>query len=267
MADFQDDLQLLEQAARHAGALAMQWYQTDMDVRDKGGNHPVTEADLAVDRYLYEKLRKERPDYGWLSEETVDDQSRLSAKRTFLVDPIDGTRAFIRGEPYFSVSLAIVEDGQPIVGVVFNPARRRLYSAARGQGAQCDGAPIHVSQCTELAHCTMIAQKSLFRWREWKRKWPEMNVQPRNSMAWRMALVASGHADGTFTIRPKSDWDLAAADLIAREAGAIVTDPFGHELRYNRASTRKPGVICAGKRLHALIEERIEETERFQKDR
>lgn len=267
MADFQDDLKLLERAAQHAGALAMQWFGTDMEVQDKGKNHPVTQADLAVDRYLHETLRAARPDYGWLSEETVDDESRLTCKRTFVVDPIDGTRAFIRGDPHFAVSLAVVEDGQPITGVVFNPAKRRLYAAAKDQGATCDGGRIQVHQCTDLSGCHMIAHKDLFRWKKWPRKWPGMKVSPRNSMAWRMALVASGHADGTLTLRPKSDWDLAAADLIAREAGAKVTDPFGREFCYNLHSTRKAGVICAGKRLHALIEERIEETERFRKNR
>lgn len=264
---FRDDLQLLERAARKAGAVAMQWFGTDMEVQDKGQNHPVTEADLAVDRYLNEILRAARPDYGWLSEETVDDQSRLSARRTFVVDPIDGTRAFIRGDPHFVVSLAVVEDGKPVAGAVYNPARQRLYSATLGAGAQMNGEAIQAGQCDALEGCRIIAHESLFRWREWHRKWPQMQVSPRNSMAWRMVLVASGHADGTLTIRPKSDWDLAAADLIAREAGALVTDPFGAELRYNRQSTRKPGVICAGKHLHALIEERIEETERFRKHR
>lgn len=258
-----DDLGLLIAAARSAGAIAMQYFRTDMVVQDKGNNHPVTQADLEVDRHLHHVLMGARPDYGWLSEETVDDQSRLNTKRVFLVDPIDGTRAFIRGLPHFVVSLAVVEDGVPQAGVVYNPAKDVLFAAARGLGATRNGKSVQVRSCNSLEQCRMIAHQDLFRWSQWAGRWPQMQVDARNSMAWRMVLVAGGRADATLTLRPKSDWDLAAADLIAREAGAKVTDPLGREFAYNLPGTRKSGVICAGSDLYALIRQRIEETGRF----
>jgi myo-inositol-1(or 4)-monophosphatase len=253
------DLQLLEMAAREAGELAMQWFLDPGEVWDKGNNHPVTQADLAVDKKLHQILLGARPDYGWLSEETTDDQSRLSQSRVFVVDPIDGTRAFIKGKPHFSISLAVVENGRPIAGVVFNPALQEMFSATMGQGARMNGKPIRVSKCAEIPDCRMIGHMGLFRAKKWKNPWPVMQTFVPNSMAYRMALVAEGSWDATLTLQPKSDWDLAAADLIASEAGAIVTDPDGHEFRYNLPTTTKSGVICAGRTLFDLIRDRIEQ--------
>lgn len=256
------DLQLLENAARKAGALAMQWFDPSTEkqkakVWDKGNNHPVTEADLAVDKLLTTTLREARPAYGWLSEETKDDGSRLRAALVFVIDPIDGTRAFIKGKPHFSISLAIVENGRPIAGAVYNPALDEMYLASKGQGATANGKAINVRQCEALLNCSMIASDGLFQQKHWRKQWPTMNCESRNSMAYRIALVAAGKFDATLTLRPKSDWDLAAADLIASEAGAIITDTNGQEFYYNLQSTSKIGVICAGKIVHDLILQRI----------
>ncbi|MBL4617835.1 MAG: 3'(2'),5'-bisphosphate nucleotidase CysQ [Robiginitomaculum sp.] len=256
------DLQLLENAAKKAGSLAMKWFgdstkNQKAKVWDKGNNHPVTEADLAVDKLLTTTLRKARPDYGWLSEESKDDGSRLRAERVFVIDPIDGTRAFIKGKPHFSISLAIVENGRPIAGAVYNPALNEMYLAAKGQGATANGKAINVRKCEVLLNCSMIASDGLFRQKYWRTKWPAMNCESRNSMAYRIALVAAGKFDATLTLRPKSDWDLAAADLIAEEAGAIITDTNGQIFHYNLQSTSKIGVICAGKTVHDLILHRI----------
>ncbi|MBL4595013.1 MAG: 3'(2'),5'-bisphosphate nucleotidase CysQ [Robiginitomaculum sp.] len=251
------DLSLLETAARGAGALAMHWFANPGKVWDKGDQHPVTEADLAVDQQLKEVLRAARPDYGWLSEETVDDRSRLHAARVFIVDPIDGTRAFIQGKPHFSISIAIVEKGRPIAGAVFNPALDEMYLAAKDKGASLNGEPIRIRTCASLLDCRMIANEGLFRQKHWRESWPAMQYCTRNSMAYRIALVASGAHDVTLTLRPKSDWDLAAADLIANEAGATITDPDGVAFAYNLPSVTKSGVICAGRTLHDLIRQRM----------
>ncbi|VAW00573.1 FIG043197: Inositol monophosphatase family protein [hydrothermal vent metagenome] len=256
-----DDLQLLQMAAREAGKIAMQWFLDPGKVWDKGNNHPVTEADLAIDTYLREHLLGARQTYGWLSEETIDDRSRLVAPRVFVVDPIDGTRAFIQAKPHFTICLAVVENGEAITGVVFNPALDEMYVAQKGQGAKLNGQQIFVSQTTQLADCNMIANEGLFRQKHWKRQWPKMRCATRNSMAYRMVLVASGNWDATLTLRPKSDWDLAAAGLIAQEAGAVVSDPMGQDFCYNLPSTSKSGVICAGVNLHDLIRERIVESQ------
>ncbi|MBL1430793.1 MAG: 3'(2'),5'-bisphosphate nucleotidase CysQ [Robiginitomaculum sp.] len=258
------DLQLLENAAKQAGVLAMQWFNTSANtspakVWDKGGNHPVTEADLAVDKLLNTTLRQARPKYGWLSEESKDDGSRLKSKRVFVIDPIDGTRAFIKGKPHFSISLAIVENGRPIAGAVYNPALDEMYLAATGQGASANGKAINVRDCKALLNCSMIASDGLFKQKHWRNKWPEMNCESRNSMAYRIALVAAAKFDATLTLRPKSDWDLAAADLIAEEAGAVITDPNGQKFYYNLQSTSKSGVICAGKTVHDLILQQVKQ--------
>lgn len=247
------ELEMLELAAHQAGAVAMHWFVDPGKVWDKGNNHPVTEADLAVDQYLRKTLREARPDYGWISEETDDDCSRLTAKRVFVVDPIDGTRAFIQGKPHFVVSLAIVENGKPIAGAVFNPALNEMYLGSEANGATRNGQPLQVGAAAQLENCQMIANEDLFLQKHWKHDWPKMNCATRNSMAYRMVLVASGDHDATLTLRPKSDWDLAAADLIAREAGAVVTDPDGNDFVYNRPTTTKTGVVCAGAKLHHLI--------------
>ncbi len=256
------DLDLLQSAARQAGALSMQWFGQPAKVWDKGDNHPVTEADLAVDTLLHKFLREARPDYGWLSEETIDDQSRLRAKRVFVVDPIDGTRAFLQGKPHFCTSIAVVEDGRPIAGAVFNPAFDEMYSAAKGQGASLNNQPIRASSRAALDDCRMVAHQGLFRHKGWAKKWPQMECASRNSMAYRMVLVAGGDWDATLTLKPKSDWDLAAADLIANEAGAVVSDPMGQKFLYNLETTTNSGVICAGKPIHGLIRRRIKQSQK-----
>jgi len=252
------DLDLLEHAARKAGTLAMKWFADPGKVWDKGGNHPVTKADIEIDQQLHQVLCSERSDYGWVSEETEDDQSRLKSDRVFVVDPIDGTRAFIQGKPHFSISLAVVENGRPIAGAVFNPALNEMFLAGLGQGATMNGQTILVSTKAKLENCKMIAHEGLFRQKRWEQAWPDMDCTTRNSMAYRMVLVASGRWDATLTLKPKSDWDLAAADLIASEAGAIASDPDGNPFVYNLPSTTKSGVICAGPLLFDLIRGRIE---------
>ncbi len=253
-----DDLALLCAAAKKGGALAMRWFGKPFEVFEKSPNNPVTEADLQIDALLRDHLGTARPDYGWLSEETKDDGSHQNAARSFVVDPIDGTRAFIKGLPFFTVALAIIEKGKVICGAVYNPVHDELYAARLGGGARLNGAPIHVSEKDTLEGCKMLAPQDLFLQKKWRNHWPTMHCGQCNSMAYRMVLVASGAWDATVTLKTKSDWDIAGADLIAREAGACVTAPSGQAFVYGRSETTKPGVICAGPALHALIKQRID---------
>ena len=252
-----DDLIVLQEAARLGGACAMGWFSDPGEVREKSPNHPVTQADLETDKLLQDFLRAARPDYGWLSEESVDDGSRLTARRTFVVDPIDGTRAFIAGKPHFTICLAVVEAGRPTSAVVYNPALEEMYCAQIGQGAVCNDKPMSVSTRTELRGSRMLAHDGLFSHKGWAAPWPELHTGTRNSMAYRIVLVGAGEWDAALTLRPKSDWDLAAADLIASEAGALITDPAGQPFRYDLQKCTKDGVICAGPIIHALILERV----------
>lgn len=252
-----DDLTLVLEAAEAAGELACRLRNAGLDVDFKEGDSPVTNADLAADALLKARLRGARPDYGWLSEETSDNPARLQARRLFVVDPIDGTRAFAAGEPFWTVCVAVVEDGRPIAAAVIAPQLKETYAAAKGAGATLNGRPIHASAARELAGCRMIAHPAMFKHEKWPEPWPEMDIERRNSTAYRLCLVASGAADATLTFAAKHDWDLAAADLIASEAGCFVGDHAGRPFAYNRAKPLQSSLVCAAPLLAPLILERV----------
>ncbi len=255
------DLALIEQAARDAGVIARRYFGGDYKRWDKGKGQPVTEADLAIDKFLQETLIAARPSYGWMSEESEDDPSRREAEHTFIVDPIDGTTAFLKGRPWFTIAIAIVRDGRPEQGVVFNPITEECFAAARGCGATLNGAAIHVSDCAAIENCRMLAPKATFEHEIWSTTpstpWPPMQVETRNSIAYRMALVAGGQFDATLALSAKHDWDLAAGDIIVREAGGLVTDHTGAQLRYNGAVPLQRSIVAAGPRLHALLLQKL----------
>ena len=253
-APYSEDLELLLGIVREAGLIAKTAFEAnDAKVWDKEKNHPVTDADIEVNDFLEEKLRSARPDYGWLSEETKDDNSRHACPRSFVVDPIDGTRAFIDRTPNFVVSVAIIEQGRSIAGVVYNPLKGALYSAFLGGGAQLNGKAIQAADSQTIEGIHMVGYARKFR----KLKWPRMNCRIVNSMAYRIVLAASGEDDATVAFTPKSDWDVAAAQLIAAEAGAVITNLRGQALSYDGESTKAFGIICAGPKLHALLVKRI----------
>ena len=247
--DLQDDLQLLRDAGEEAGRLALARRERGLRIRSKPGGSPVTDADLAVDALLTRRLREARPAYGWLSEETADDPARLSAERIFVVDPIDGTTAFMKGRPWFSVALAVVEHGQPVAGVVYAPALDELYEAAHEAGARLNGALIHPSSARTLRDCAMLGDAAAFS----GDSWPPMRVEKRNSIAYRMALVAAGAFDAAYGPTPKWDCDVCAGAMIAKEAGACVTDHAGRPYLFNKPEARQPGLLCAAPGVHAQL--------------
>jgi myo-inositol-1(or 4)-monophosphatase len=242
-----EDLILLEACVREAGALALQFFGGDYKSWNKAGGSPVTEADLAVDNFLKAHLLKARPDYGWLSEETTDNPSRLEKSRVFVVDPIDGTVAFLKGRPHFTICAAVVEDGRPRAAIVFNPATAECFSARLGGGAFLNNIPIHPTGQDRIEGCRMLAPKSLFE------GWPPMQVETYSSIAYRVVLVAAGRHDAMISLTVKRDWDLAAADLILWEAGGILTDAAGQKLIYNRPSAAQRATIGAGPKLQPLL--------------
>ncbi|MFQ5348013.1 MAG: 3'(2'),5'-bisphosphate nucleotidase CysQ [Rhodothalassiaceae bacterium] len=253
-----DDLDLLTDAVRGAASLALQYFERPVDVWHKRPNDPVSEADIAVNRYLRERLRRARPDYGWLSEESEDDPDRLRRERLWVVDPIDGTRAFLRGQAEFAVSVALVEGDRPLMGAVLQPVTGTLYRAVRGQGASRDHHPLQVSARAALAGCHMLADPAFFRARRhWPVPWPDMDYRRVPSLALRLAFVAAGGADAMVSIGRKHDWDLAAADLIVEEAGGRVVDATGSRLRYNRERPTQSCVIAAAPALIAPILARV----------
>lgn len=253
-----EDLALIEAAAREAGALAQRMKAEGLKVWGKDGGSPVTNADIAVDKLLRETLSTARPDYGWLSEETADDPVRLEKKRLFVVDPIDGTVAFFKERPWWAVSIAVVEDGQPVAGIVFAPELDEAHTATRGGGAFLNGERIRSSVCDAVEGCGMLGDANMFKHPAWREPWPEMRIQgQRNSIAYRMCLVADGRFDAALALSSKNEWDLAAADLICTEAGAVVTDHKGRNFAYNRPDPKEPSLICASAGLHPLILARV----------
>jgi myo-inositol-1(or 4)-monophosphatase len=255
--DYKADLALALDAATQAGALAMRYFGTPMDVRDKSPNNPVSEADLAIDALLKQRLLAERPDYGWLSEETADDQSRLSAKMVWVVDPIDGTRAFIKAKPHFTICIGLLDNSQPVIGVVFNPATGEMFEATLGGGARLNGVNISPSTTNAVEGCAMLGDQAMFNHPAWPTPWPDMDVVSRNSIAYRMCLVAAGQYDGAIALSAKCDWDLVAAAVVVAEAGGLATTHEGEAFRYDHVAPLQKSLVVAGKALHPLLIARV----------
>ncbi|MEO0864697.1 MAG: 3'(2'),5'-bisphosphate nucleotidase CysQ [Pseudomonadota bacterium] len=244
------DLDLLEEAAREAGEIARSFWRDDPQVWDKGGDDPVSEADFAVDTHLKDRLLAARPEYGWVSEETVDDLSRLSAERVFIVDPIDGTRAFVAGEKTWAHSLAVVEQGAVIAACVFLPVREKMYLSAKRQGASLNGNKLQASNRNAVKGATVLSPKVSFRDEHWRNGAPAVERHFRPSLAYRLALIGEGRFDAMLTLRPAWEWDIAAGALIAQEAGATVTDRHGETLTFNSPARQTAGVVAASPGVH-----------------
>lgn len=244
------DHSLLMSTVRQAGALALDYFDTDLKTWDKGNDHPVTEADIAVDNLLKQKLLAARPDYGWLSEETADDLERLERRRVWVCDPIDGTRAFMRGVPEFTVCVALVEDGKPILGAVYNPAKDEFFEAVLDGGARLNGRRIHPSDQDDAGEAHFLTAKRNMTYFDWPKPGEDMKCTWMNSIAYRMALVACGRFDAAISMAGKHDWDIAAADLILTEAGARCTTTRDKGFLYNQERPRHPNVIASGPNLH-----------------
>ncbi|MGZ3297526.1 MAG: inositol monophosphatase family protein [Asticcacaulis sp.] len=240
------DLDMLIDKVRRAGGLAQHLKANGLITSYKSDGSIVTNADTEVNLWLKEALFDARPDYGWQSEESPDNEERLDARRIFVLDPIDGTMGLSKGSPYWTIALAIVEDFQPIAAVVYAPDAQEMYSAGLGQGAHLNGQPIQVTDRTELRDAEVLGDARLFGRDIWPEPWPHLNIHSRPSVAYRMAQVAAGRADFTIALTAKRDWDVAAATLIAQEAGAIVSDHLGNPYGFNAKDSLKPSLICSG---------------------
>lgn len=254
------DLPLLIDAARKAGQIATRYSGAQAQRWDKpDGTGPVTEADLAVNDMLEQMLPNARPGYGWLSEETEDSEDRLSRENAFIIDPIDGTRSFAEGSRTWAHSLAVADRGEVTAAVIYLPLRDLLYAAAKGQGATLNGAAIRASETSALDMATILAARPNLDSKHWSlREVPQFDRAYRPSLAYRMALVAQGRFDGMLTLRPSWEWDIAAGDLIIREAGGLCTDRAGNPLLFNNAHPRLNGVLAAGQEIHNQLSTRLD---------
>lgn len=247
------DLELIAAAAREAGDLALGFFRGAARQWNKPDDTVVTEADIAVDALLHERLTAARPDYGWLSEERPDDGSRLSAKRTFIVDPIDGTRAFVDGGDEWVVSIGVVENGSPAAGALFNPVRGEIWTASAAGGAHRDGVALRVSGRSDLSTARIAASRKAIAQAGLDDIRFVADRRFMKSLANRLAQVASGEIDGALATARSADWDLAAALLIVQEAGGCVTGFDGAPVNLNAATTRHAAFLAAGPALHEAL--------------
>lgn len=248
------DLELLIDAAREAGRIARRYTGASAQSWDKpGGAGPVTEADIAVNDMLEAELRKARPDYGWLSEESADNAERQEAESVFIIDPIDGTRSFIEGSNTWAHSLAIARDGVVTAAVVYLPMRDKLYHAHRGKGAFLNDVAITPTSRDELTGAHVLAARPALERHHWQGSVPDVKRSHRPSLAYRTALVAEGRYDAMLTLRPTWEWDIAAGDLILREAGAATSDRYGHDLRFNNPDPRLQGMVAGARGVHQKL--------------
>ncbi len=241
----------LAAAVREAGVLALETLRSRPKSWIKGKSSPVSEADLAVDALLRERLLQIH-DAGWLSEETEDDPARLERADVWVVDPIDGTRAYLAGLPDWAVSAALVSAGRPVVAALYAPATDELFLSIAGTGATLNGAPIEASGGDRLAGARFSGAKR--RLDSLAAVEPRIETMPRiPSLALRLARVATGALDGTFAAPDSHDWDLAAADLLVHEAGGLISTLTGQSLIYNRPDPIHGALVAAGRARHAVL--------------
>lgn len=247
------DLPLLIDAVLAAAEIARKHWRADPQVWGKADKSPVSIADLEVDKHLRKTLLGARPGYGWLSEESEDGPQRLSAEHCFILDPIDGTRAFVAGRSEWCHSLAVSEGGQVSAAVIYLPVEEKLYSAARGQGARLNGTPIAVSQATDPHAARMLASRPTCAPELWRADVPGIDRDYCPPMAYRLALVAEGRYDAMLTLRPAWEWDVAAGALLVAEAGGLVTDRHGAPQRFNSPERRTDGMLAGPAALHERL--------------
>ncbi|MEP0154767.1 3'(2'),5'-bisphosphate nucleotidase CysQ [Pseudophaeobacter sp.] len=242
-----EDLTLLIQAARAAGEIALKYSGPTAQRWEKpDGQGPVTEADLAVNAMLETMLPQARPDYGWLSEESEDSAARLSKDRVFIIDPIDGTRSFAEGSATWAHSLAVADRGEITAAVIYLPQRDLLYTAAKGSGAFCNGAPIRVAAPAALSTTKVLTAKPNLASQHWLGgAAPAFHRSYRPSLAYRLARVADGGYSAMLTLRRSWEWDIAAGDLILREAGGVISDRLNKPLLFNNPTPLLDGVVAA----------------------
>ena len=233
-------------AAHKAGDIIHSFFHSEFEVKMKGKGNPVTEADIAADDILKKILTTEFPDYGWLSEETRDTPDRLSKKRVWVVDPIDGTKEFVEGIPNFVVSIGLVENGIPILGVIHNPINKDTYSATLGGGILFNGKQTIINDKTEFSQISMLNSRSETRQGLWEPYIPHFKkLIPIGSIALKLAMVAANQTNMVASLKPKNEWDICAGHCLINEAGGILLTVEGKEITYNNPKTLiTPGLVA-----------------------
>ncbi len=248
------ELATLSDAMTRAGREALRLAAEGFETYTKQDQSPVTSADLAVNQILRDSLSAAFPDDGWLSEETPDTSDRLSKKRVWIVDPIDGTRAFVRGLPEFCLSVALVENGLPTVAAIFNPSTGEFFSAIRGLGMRVDRRPEAAQPSfTSPERPLALVSPSELRIGRFQALEPHIRCHPIGSIAYALALVAAGQADAVVTLEGGNEWDIAAGVLLIEESGGRATTASGHPFSFNRTDPRLQGTLALGSNLAAPV--------------
>ncbi len=245
-----EDLALLIDAVAKAGQVALSHYGKSPEINQKSDGTLVSEADLGADAVLRKTLLDARPHYGWLSEESGHDKSKHASPFTWVVDPIDGTRAFLNEIPDWTISAALLDGADPVLAAVFNPVREEFYRAGLGQGVHRNDALIRVSGRTLLEGARLAVSKTMLEHDIWRQHWPKYEQVWTKSIAYRLALTAAGDFDAAI-FNMGHDWDIAAAQLLVEEAGGLVTSASGARLRYDGSIALQAVMIAAGPALHA----------------
>ncbi|MGN7611587.1 3'(2'),5'-bisphosphate nucleotidase CysQ [Magnetococcales bacterium HHB-1] len=259
------ELAAMQSAARQAGVAVMKYYRpgqqvtAEANVREKSADNPLTQADLESDTILREQLMQAFPDYGWLSEETLDNLDRLKKTRVWVVDPIDGTKEFIDGIPQFAISIGLVDGGVPVAACVYNPALDEMFIASKGGGAYLNGEAIHTSTRKQLLGASCITSRSEIKRGDWVNFDGEFILAPIGSIAYKMAVAAMGRFDMTFTLTPKNEWDFCAGTLLIQEAGGQVTNKAGEPFQFNQESPLVLSVVTSNGPLHNPLLERLKD--------
>lgn len=246
-----NDAALLLHLARKSGEIALGFFQAQNAVRYKPGNSPVSEADDAIDDFLRESFHDARPDYGWLSEETTDDHSRLDKEHVVIVDPIDGTRGFIDGRPEWCISIAVVREGRPVEAILHCPALERTFCASLDRGLKIHGSD--KKPYRNSGKPIVTGSKRVIRILEELPDSPFETIAFIPSLAYRLAMVATGELDGAFARPGASEWDVAAADLILAESGGKITDGDGNSVVYNQENVVLPALTAGTADRHSEI--------------
>ena len=248
------NLTLLIDAALASGEIAKSFFRKQPETWEKDDKSgPVTEADIAINRMLKAELLFNRPDFGWLSEETEDSSERLSYSNVFIVDPIDGTRSFISGKNMFSHSLAISRDGNIVAGVVYLPILNLMYTASETSPSELNGKQIEATKTKKIENSRVLTTKESMNPKYWKGIPPNVNIAHRSSLAYRLCLVAEGHFDAILTFGKCWEWDLAAGEIIIKKAGGQLTDKHKKSITFNKRNNSTEGCIGAGGSLHKII--------------
>jgi len=265
VSELQKELTVAVHAARSAGEIVRSYYEGRVESWEKGHDNPVTHADLEANQRIQSLIAEAFPDDGWLSEETADSTERLGKSRVWIVDPLDGTKEFIQKIPEFCVCVGLAIAGRATLGACYNPATDELFAGIAGEGATYNGKPAHVSDVRDLLQTRVLASRSEDKRGEWDDYKDKVQVVLTGSVAFKLALIAAGRGDATFSLTPKNEWDICAGAALIEAAGGRVTYLDGKPLQFNQPKTKLSGLIASNGVLHPALQRLIAETKSEQR--